>query len=73
VVKFYEHKWLVIAIQVVTIFFISVTQIDMVLKLMLLFGYVMLFRQKRWHKHLLIMLLMTIILSIATTGFTFNI
>ena len=72
-VKFYEHKSLVIAIQVVTIFFISVTQIDMVLKLMLLFGYVMLFRQKRWHKHLLIMLLMTIILSISTTGVTFNI
>ena len=40
----------------------TLTKIDLVLKVMLVFGYIMLFRQERWHKHLLIMLIMILML-----------
>jgi len=34
------------------------------------FGYIMLFRQERWHKHLFIMLLMIAIMFTASGGFS---
>jgi len=60
-------------IQIMSICFILITKLDLTLKLMMVFGYFMLFRQKRWHKHLLIMLLMTFILSFSSNEFQFNI
>jgi len=71
--KYHENKWIILLIQVITIFFIVISEVELIFRLMLVFGYFMLFRQKRWHKHLLIMLLMTIILSFTSSGFTFNI
>lgn len=71
--KYYENRWVVLALQVITIFFMVLSQVDLILKVMLVFGYFMLFRQKRWHKHLLIMLLMSMIFSFTSGGFTFNI
>jgi len=71
--SYYENRWIVLAIQTMTIFFIVISEIDLIFRLLLMFGYIMLFRQKRWHKHLLIMLLMTIILSFTSSGFAFNI
>lgn len=71
--KYYENRWVVLAIQVITICFMILSQIDLILKAMMIFGYFMLFRQKRWHKHLLIMLVMTMILSFTSGGFSFNI
>jgi|GEM_PF-3510982 len=64
--KYYENKIVVILIQVLSIGFISFSKLDLILKLMLLFGYVMLFRQKRWHKHLVIMFVMISILFTST-------
>ena len=64
--KYYENKIVVILMQVITIGLISFSNLDLVLKLMLLFTYVMLFIQKKWHKHLLIMLVMITILFSST-------
>ena len=55
--------------QFITILLILITNIDIVLKLLLAFGYFMLFRQERWHKHLNIMMLMMLILYTASGGF----
>ncbi|WP_412727868.1 hypothetical protein [Arcobacter sp. 15-2] len=71
--KIYENRWMVMLIQIMSICFILITKLDLTLKLMMVFGYFMLFRQKRWHKHLLIMLLMTFILSFSSNEFQFNI
>jgi hypothetical protein len=68
--KYYKNKSLIIAIQILTILLIGLVKIDLVLKLMLVFGYVMLFRQERWHKHIFIMLLMVLIMFIASGGFS---
>lgn len=64
--KVYEKKTFVYVIQVITILLILFTNVDVVLKGMLLFGYFMLFRQERWHKYLLIMCVMITILFSAT-------
>jgi hypothetical protein len=64
--KLYEKKAFVYTIQTVTILLILFTKVDLILKVMLLFGYFMLFRQTRWHKHLLIMCAMISILFIST-------
>lgn len=64
--KYYENKIVVIFIQVLSIGLISFSKLDLILKLMLLFGYVMLFRQKRWYKHLVIMFVMISILFTST-------
>lgn len=56
--KYYDSKIVVVTLQLLTIGLISFSKIDLVLKFMLLFGYAMLFRQERWHKHLLIMFVM---------------
>lgn len=57
-------------IQTVTIILLAITNIDLVLRIFLIIGYIMLFRQERWHKHLSIMLLMVLILFVASGGFT---
>jgi hypothetical protein len=64
--KLYEKKAFIYTIQIITILLILFTKLDLVLKLMLVFGYFMLFRQERWHKHLLIMFVMISILFTAT-------
>jgi hypothetical protein len=64
--KYYDNKIFVIIIQVVTVGLISFSKLELVLKLMLLFAYVMLFRQIKWHKHLLIMLVMITLLFSST-------
>ena len=68
--KIYQNKIFVVVVQFLSILLISITNVAIVLKLMLVFGYVMLFRQERWHKHLLIMLLMILIMSIASGAFS---
>ncbi len=64
--KLYEKKAFVYIVQVVTVLLIIFSYLDLVLKLMLAVGYFMLFRQERWHKHLLIMLVMIGILFISS-------
>ena len=67
--KYYEYKLFVLIVQTLTIVLIGFAAIPVVLKLMLVFGYVMLFRQKRWHKHLLIMFVMVAMMHMASGGF----
>ncbi len=64
--KLYEKKAFVYTIQIITVLLIIFAKLDLVLKLMLLFAYFMLFRQERWHKHLLIMCVMMSILFAST-------
>jgi len=68
-VKLYENIEIAYVLQLLTIMLLSMVQIEMTLRVMLVFGYFMLFRQIRWHKHLLIMLLMSFIIFLATGGF----
>ena len=64
--KYYENKRVVLALQVISMIVIVLLKIELTFKLMLLFGYFFLFWQKRWHKHLGIMLLMLSIIMIST-------
>jgi len=68
--KFYTNLSISYIIQLLTLMMIAMVQIDILLRLMLIFGYFMLFRQTRWHKHLYIMFIMTCILFLSTGGFT---
>ncbi len=70
--KYYENKNIVLFLQIVSISAIAFTKIAIVFKLMLLFGYFFLFWQKRWHKHLVIMLLMLLIIMVSTYTITPN-
>ncbi len=60
--KLYEIPVVVTILQSLTILMIGFVNIDIILKAMLIFGYFMLFRQKKWHKHLYIMFVMIFIL-----------
>ena len=64
--KYYEIKIVVQTIQILTILLIAMTTIEIILKAMLVFGYVMLFNQKKWHKHLLIMFIMILMLFVSS-------
>ncbi len=64
--KYYDNKLFVYAMQILTILLIALTNIDLILKIMLIFGYFMLFRQERWRKHLLIMLIMISLLFVSS-------
>jgi len=64
--KYYEKYWIINILKISTVVLILLTQIEFILKGMLLFGYFMLFRQERWHKHLLIMFIMITIMAITT-------
>ena len=65
----YENKTISYILQLLTIMILAMVQIDMTLRVALVFGYFMLFRQEKWHKHLYIMLIMTLILFFASGGF----
>ena len=60
--KLYENQIVAFIIQSLTVLMIIFTKIDLVLNIMLAFGYFMLFRQERWHKHLYTMFIMVAIL-----------
>lgn len=64
--KLYNNKYVVIILQSLTMVMILFAKIDLVLNLMLAFGYFMLFRQERWHKHLYIMFIMIAILLVSS-------
>jgi hypothetical protein len=64
--KYYENKIFIYSIQSLTILLMIITTLELTFKVMLIFGYIMLFQQRRWHKHLLIMFIMIIILFSAT-------
>lgn len=64
--KYYENKRIVLVLQVISMIVILFIKIELTFKLMLLFGYFFLFWQKRWHKHLGIMLLMLLIIMFST-------
>ena len=64
--KYYQNKIFIYSIQTLTIILLLLTTIDLILKVMLVFGYFMLFRQDRWHKHLLIMFIMISILFVSS-------
>ena len=66
--KYYEIKWLANILKILTILLIFSINIEMNLKIMLVFAYFMLFRQERWHKHLFIMFIMIVILTVSTGG-----
>ena len=67
--KLYEKRFFVYTIQSITVLLIIFAKLDFILKAMLLFGYFMLFRQERWHKHLLIMFVMVSILFVSTQSY----
>lgn len=64
--KIYEIKWIKNSLFILSLLLILLSQLELIFKGMLLFGYYMLFRQERWHKHLLIMFIMLCILFVAT-------
>ncbi|MDC0933370.1 STT3 domain-containing protein [Arcobacteraceae bacterium] len=66
--KLYENIEVFYTIQLISMMLIAMIQLDIELRVMLIFGYFMLFRQTRWHKHLYIMLVMILILFVSTGG-----
>ena len=66
--KFHTNKNITYVIQLLSIILFSMIQIDMIFLIMLMFGYIMLFRQERWHKHLNIMFLMILIIFTTNGG-----
>jgi len=69
--KLYVNKNIAYTLQLLSMMLLSQVQIEMQLHIMLLFGYFMLFRQERWHKHLYIMFLMILIIFVTTGGLDF--
>jgi undecaprenyl-diphosphooligosaccharide---protein glycotransferase len=67
--KYYEKSDIVYSIQLLNIMMLAMVQLDMFWRVILLFGYFMLFIQKRWHKYLHIMFLMIVVLFMVTGGF----
>ncbi len=68
-VSLYENKTISYILQLLTIMMLAMVQLDMVLRIALVFGYFMLFRQEKWHKHLYIMFIMALMLFMASGGF----
>jgi len=66
--KLYQHKNVFYSLQLLSMMLIAMIQLDMTFRFMLIFGYFMLFRQVRWHKHLYIMFVMISILFMTTGG-----
>ena len=62
------NKNITYVIQMLSIILFSMIQIDMIFLIMFMFGYIMLFRQERWHKHLNIMFLMILIIFTTNGG-----
>jgi len=67
--KHYENSGIAYTLQLLTIMMLAMIQLEILFRVMLVFGYFMLFTQKRWHKHLYIMLMMTVILFLSAGGF----
>lgn len=61
-----ENKYLIRVLQTLSVIAIFVAKIDILLQLSLLFCYIFLFRQKKWHKHLVIMFVMLFMLAVAS-------
>ena len=66
--KLYEKQEVFYTIQLLSMMLIAMAQLDITFRFMLIFGYFMLFRQVRWHKHLYIMFVMISILFISSGG-----
>ena len=60
------NKNVAFIIQIITVVLLATAQLDMFLKVALVFGYIILFQQERWHKHLYIMLVMVLLLFVVT-------
>ena len=67
-IKLYENKTISYMLQLLTIMMLAMVQLDMTLRIALVFGYFMLFRQEKWHKHLYIMFIMAIMIFLASGG-----
>jgi len=61
-----ENKYLIRTLQTLSVIAIFVAKIDILLKVSLLFCFIFLFRQKKWHKHLLVMFVMLLMLAIVS-------
>ena len=61
-----KNKYLIKTLQILSVIAIFIAKIDILLKLSLLFCYIFLFRQKKWHKHLFIMFVMLVMLAVAS-------
>lgn len=68
--RYYEIKWIKNILFSLSLLLIVTSNLDVLFQVMLAFGYFMLFRQERWHKHLLIMSIMLLILFVATNYLT---
>jgi len=66
--KFYENNNITFVLQLLSLLLLTLIQIDINFLILLVFGYFMLFRQARWHKHLYIMFLMIFIIFVTTGG-----
>jgi len=67
-IKLYDNKTVSYMLQLLTIMMLSMVQLDIALRIALVFGYFMLFRQEKWHKHLYIMFVMAIMIFLASGG-----
>ena len=67
--KLYENKTISYIIQLLTIMILAMVQLDIILRVGLVLGYFMLFRQEKWHKHLYIMFIMSLMVFMASGGF----
>ena len=65
--KLYENKEIFYTIELLTLMLLAMMQLEIILRVMLVIGYFMLFRQERWHRHLYIMFLMVLVMF-ATNG-----
>ena len=63
-----ENKYFIRILQTLSVIAIFVAKIDILLKVSLLFCYIFLFRQKKWHKHLVIMFVMLLMLAVASNN-----
>jgi len=61
-----KNKYLIRTFQILSVIAIFIAKIDILLKLSLLFCYIFLFRQKKWHKHLVIMFVMLLMLAVTS-------
>lgn len=68
--KLYKNKNIFFTIQLLSIMLLAMIQLEITLRIMLVFAYFMLFQQERWHKHLNIMFIMVLILFASSGGLT---
>jgi len=66
--KFYENKNIIYIIQLLTIMLLAMVQMDIVFRMILVFGYFILLQQQKWTKNLYLILIASIILFMITGG-----